>query len=1084
MKLLILKRRNGLFLAFSVAFAMFFFGSEQLQAQLATNSCFSIHVNSVNGQPGETVEVAITIDGFDKIVSMQYALRWNVNALTFAGIDIDSSQIPFVEASTFGTVQVSVGYLPVAWYDPFAQGLQLPDSTLMFKCKFTINQNAAPGVYFITVDKLLGNIFEVYDADGKSHRSNYQPGRVYVGNPSLNDLSWTNGCTHLATCSANNGSVSLDVAGGQPPYNFAWSGPNGFNATTPELMNVQGGIYTVVITDGSGNSVTGSFDLTGPQIFFQINVATETAICGTATGCAIASVGGGAGTPPYTYAWSGGTAVGETNCTLLPGSHTVTVTDNIGCARTKNFTVGNDTIFDVSTSVTQYNCKTGQTGEISVSALNPDFTGLAYQWSNGDTAETVSGLVPGSYSVTVTHSGGCSAERSFSISDQGTQFWSTFAGWDCPVTDTEGMLQLTYNPFGGLTFPVTLEWNTGTVRYFETQPPLNGTSLLDSLPGLPIGQYSVIVTDSSGCQRNIQSTNTCFPKPDFTPSTWVYVAENQINGLPVADNCIGVYGMHFKDVSALQFTLSWDPSLMSYDVLDQFKLPGYDPTDLINQQNTLVFSWENPGGTGLTLPDSSLIFAACFNPIPGVSQAQLNFVAGNVTPHILNGLGKNIGFVGRNGGIRFGNFFNPTQVACDFGIEPGSCSLDGNGRIFVQPCNPNPYTITYVHQGKTQSTTAGSLPRASAGGYDLRITQGLVITQAFAYVPPKSDTTACVWPGDADNNNAVNHHDLLYLGVAVGANGPQRPNADVNWTGQAGPNWAQQAGWANVNLKNIDTDGNGKIDMKDTVAIAQNWGNVIDWYKDDPFAMAAPGTDNGAMLSITTSTDTLAPGATTEITILLGNDDLPAENLHGLAFCFTYDPFYFEPASSYVPSNSWLGNPASNLATMQRLFPAEGRLDLATTRSVVTGADGFGAIGKLQLTVKEAAFAGLGDTVIHTPIYFRRINAVDPAGMPVSVGGQAGEIVIKHKSSGTSDFGIGAKISLAPNPASGNFQLKSSQINLQRIELINASGATVLAQSATGYSTVVPVEGLPVGIYWVRIYTDEGVGVKRVMVGW
>jgi len=50
-----------------------------------------------------------------------------------------------------------------------------------------------------------------------------------------------------------NSSINLSVNGGIPPYQFNWTGPNGFISNQPyNINNLQGGIYTYTITDNNG----------------------------------------------------------------------------------------------------------------------------------------------------------------------------------------------------------------------------------------------------------------------------------------------------------------------------------------------------------------------------------------------------------------------------------------------------------------------------------------------------------------------------------------------------------------------------------------------------------------------------------------------------------------------------------------------------------------------------------------------------------------------------------------------------------------------------------------------------------------
>ncbi len=84
------------------------------------------------------------------------------------------------------------------------------------------------------------------------------------------DITDANGCTAQATAtvaepttlsgtattsaetSGNDGSIDLTPAGGTAPYDYNWTGPNGFASTDQNLTGLEGGSYEVTITDDNG----------------------------------------------------------------------------------------------------------------------------------------------------------------------------------------------------------------------------------------------------------------------------------------------------------------------------------------------------------------------------------------------------------------------------------------------------------------------------------------------------------------------------------------------------------------------------------------------------------------------------------------------------------------------------------------------------------------------------------------------------------------------------------------------------------------------------------------------------------------
>lgn len=66
----------------------------------------------------------------------------------------------------------------------------------------------------------------------------------------------TNGVAISFSDACANGITDIDVTplGGTGPYTFSWTGPNGFSATSEDLIAVPNGDYTIVITDADGCS--------------------------------------------------------------------------------------------------------------------------------------------------------------------------------------------------------------------------------------------------------------------------------------------------------------------------------------------------------------------------------------------------------------------------------------------------------------------------------------------------------------------------------------------------------------------------------------------------------------------------------------------------------------------------------------------------------------------------------------------------------------------------------------------------------------------------------------------------------------
>jgi gliding motility-associated-like protein len=136
-----------------------------------------------------------------------------------------------------------------------------------------------------------------------------------------------------ASCGMSDGSASLNVIGGTPPYAYSWnSSPLEY---TQNLTNVPTGNYIVTVTDANSCSATVSVQVEqkpGPSA----TVSSTNEICNKSDGTATVKATGGLGT--YTYLWSNGqtTAI---DAGLTQGGYTVTVSDG-GCSTSAMVTVG------------------------------------------------------------------------------------------------------------------------------------------------------------------------------------------------------------------------------------------------------------------------------------------------------------------------------------------------------------------------------------------------------------------------------------------------------------------------------------------------------------------------------------------------------------------------------------------------------------------------------------------------------------------------------------------------------------------------------------------------------------------------
>jgi hypothetical protein len=132
--------------------------------------------------------------------------------------------------------------------------------------------------------------------------------------------------------------------------------------------------------------------------------------CGS-DGTIHSSVAGGCG--PFTYQWSNGeTAANLTG--LTAGLYIVTVTDANGNTTTSSIALTQAAMLTVSTSATNVTCFGANNGTATVSGIG-GCTPYTYRWSNNATTQTISGLRPGTYTVTIADGYGCTATATATV---------------------------------------------------------------------------------------------------------------------------------------------------------------------------------------------------------------------------------------------------------------------------------------------------------------------------------------------------------------------------------------------------------------------------------------------------------------------------------------------------------------------------------------------------------------------------------------------------------------------------------------------------------------------------------------------
>ena len=316
----------------------------------------------------------------------------------------------------------------------------------------------------------------VSDANGCTHNASaniYQPASPVNVAAILNPVSCFN---------FSDGSIVVTVSGGTPSYFLSWSnGP-----TTDTINNLSAGFYALQVTDFNGCTSQWNYNLTQPAGPLLLSTTTG------ATGCfngnnGIVDLSVVGGTAPYSYNWSNGFTTQDIN-SLTAGYYSVLVTDANGCTAFIGDTVLQPLAFTSSATLQNINCFAQSTGAIDLS-VSGGTAPYSYLWNNGAFTQDLNNLLAGTYSVTITDANNCAITNSVVLSQ--------------PLIPTTLSLQLTSpSCFGSSdgSIDLTVVSGNASLSYLWSN---NQTT--QDLNNIPVGIYSVSVTDNLGCVDTISA---------------------------------------------------------------------------------------------------------------------------------------------------------------------------------------------------------------------------------------------------------------------------------------------------------------------------------------------------------------------------------------------------------------------------------------------------------------------------------------------------------------------------------------------------------------------------------------------------
>jgi gliding motility-associated-like protein len=404
---------------------------------------------------------------------------------------------------------------------------------------YTYEWSTNPGVIVTNsfIDNLTTGTYSVIIRDDAGCDSNH----VFTLLSEPIPFNVTFDTTNVSCAGADNGTIKVNVIGGTSPYEYEWIG-TAFG-DVDSIFGLVTGTYRVEITDGNGCK---TLDSTTVNPASPIILAIDPASPGQDVSCA----GNQDGTINITATGGGSTLIKE--WFLLPnrttpiagdvfslsnlsgGTYRVIVIDG-PCLDSLDFTVNEPDTLKAELNKYDINCSGTTLGHAAIRNITGGNTGgQSFTWlpdpgaANGGGTDSVFNLAAGNYSVRVFDFEGCDTTIGFTIS----QAISAFTFVDSVRNDScigagKGYVGIE-NLAGGAT-PFTFEWSTNPG--VQVNNP--------SLDNLTTGNYSVTITDGTGC-------DSIFNFPVLTePDTF------RVSVIAIEDTCLNSVGSASIDPTTL-----------------------------------------------------------------------------------------------------------------------------------------------------------------------------------------------------------------------------------------------------------------------------------------------------------------------------------------------------------------------------------------------------------------------------------------------------------------------------------------------------------------------------------------------------
>jgi hypothetical protein len=216
------------------------------------------------------------------------------------------------------------------------------------------------------------------------------------------------GVKHITCYGQADGSITVSLENGGTNPAYLWNDPD--QSTTPSILDLASGVYTVKVTNDEGCTAVASFQVREPARLLA-NASLNHLLCaGDNNGSIQLSISGGS--LPMSFIWNTG-ATTRNISNLQAGVYTVAITDINYCTFTNSYTITAPDQLSITHQVNDVMVGEGN-GSIQVS-VSGGVGPYSYSWDTGQDTPYIDGLQAGSYTITITDANDCELVETITV---------------------------------------------------------------------------------------------------------------------------------------------------------------------------------------------------------------------------------------------------------------------------------------------------------------------------------------------------------------------------------------------------------------------------------------------------------------------------------------------------------------------------------------------------------------------------------------------------------------------------------------------------------------------------------------------